>query len=913
MAFPTTPLAVQVDLQLGGTWIDVTSDVRLGDRIHIERGRHDEGSRVDPAKCTLTLDNRSGKYSPRNPVSPYYGLLGRNTPIRVSVPGASAYLDVPGTTGGRATTPDAPVLRITGDLDVRVDLDGLWSLPIDEQYHEVISRYDNSTGEQRSWRLMVGNAFLFLEWSADGTGATFRSIGSTQAVQPTQAGRMALRATLDVDNGTGGHTVRFYTAASTSGPWTQLGDAVVTAGATSIHPGTAPLVIGDNTLVPAVSTLPLHVLRAEVRAGIDGSAVATPDFTVQAPGASSFSDSSGRTWTIADGAEITNRVARFIGEVAAWPPRRDVSGTDVFVPVQAAGIMRRLGQGAAPLQSTLRRSIPSGQPLAYWPLEDERGASQAYSPLPGVNPLEVTAIEFGADSDLAGSQPLPVLRTGARFHGVVPAPSTPLTVWQINFLYRAATVPAQTSRLLTWKTSGTAATWVLDVGALSGTSMHLYALDAAGNTVLDAVEPANLFAGGWHQMLIRVTQVGANLQFLVQWFAVGSQSSWSVSGTAPGTIGALTEIDTQLGDLLDGMALGHLAVFGSAADVYSHADNAFEGDRPNQRITRLCREEGVAALTLGEIDGEVALGAQRPATFLALLQEAAETDNGVLAEHRDSIALWYRPGYLTYNQRPTITLDFGAGDVAPPLELVDDDQAVRNDVTITRSGGSSARAVDTTSRLSVQMPPAGVGRYDEAVTLSLHRDGQLPDIAGWRLHLGTWDGARYPSVRLDLAAAPRLIPAALRIDLRDRITITGLPPADGPTTADLIVEGYTETLGLYDWDLTLNCSPAGGWNVAVLDDPVCGRADTSGSQLAAGATATATTLSIATTTGPLWSTDPAEYPVDVLIVGERVTITALTGTTSPQTATAVRSVNGVTKPLPAAADVRLWQPAITAL
>lgn len=166
---------------------------------------------------------------------------------------------------------------------------------------------------------------------------------------------------------------------------------------------------------------------------------------------------------------------------------------------------------------------------------------------------------------------------------------------------------------------------------------------------------------------------------------------------------------------------------------------------------------------------------------------------------------------------------------------------------------------------------------------------------------------------IDLAAAPHLIAAVTALEIGDTIRLVNLPLGDGPSSVDLIVQGYSETVGSYDWLIELNTTPAGPWQVAAVEDQVLGRADTDGSTLATGATSTATTLSISTTTGPLWTTDPAEYPLDLAVAGERVTVTAMSGTTSPQTATAVRSVNGFIKTLPAGADVRLWQPAVLAL
>ncbi|MEI5100288.1 hypothetical protein RB200_19395 [Streptomyces sp. PmtG] len=69
--------------------ITVTGHVLVRDdsgQIRITRGIRDEGSQTEHAIAQLQLKNTDGRFSPRNPAGPYYGLIGRNTPMRVSVP-----------------------------------------------------------------------------------------------------------------------------------------------------------------------------------------------------------------------------------------------------------------------------------------------------------------------------------------------------------------------------------------------------------------------------------------------------------------------------------------------------------------------------------------------------------------------------------------------------------------------------------------------------------------------------------------------------------------------------------------------------------------------------------------------------------------------------------------------------------
>jgi hypothetical protein len=76
------------------------------------------------------------------------------------------------------------------------------------------------------------------------------------------------------------------------------------------------------------------------------------------------------------------------------------------------------------------------------------------------------------------------------------------------------------------------------------------------------------------------------------------------------------------------------------------------------------------------------------------------------------------------------------------------------------------------------------------------------------------------------------------------------------------------------------------------------------------------TLSVTTTVAPLWTTTvtyPADFPFDVDVDGERMTVTDITGSSSPQTFTVTRGVGGSAKTHVYGAPVRLWKPPVTAL
>jgi hypothetical protein len=216
-----------------------------------------------------------------------------------TMPTPTGYLDLPGRGGAYATTPDANVLDITGDVDLRADLAN-WR-PI-AAYQILVGKWSGVTGI--SYRLAISPVgFLQIAWSVDGINVA-GGVESTMPVVPDPTtGRIAVRATLDVDNGAAGNTCTFYTAPTISGTWTQLGPAIVNAGVMSIASTSTIVEVGT-----AGTGEPLRgsVYAVEIRNGINGTVVANPNFAAQPTGTTSFTDGTGLVWSMVDGAQIVN-------------------------------------------------------------------------------------------------------------------------------------------------------------------------------------------------------------------------------------------------------------------------------------------------------------------------------------------------------------------------------------------------------------------------------------------------------------------------------------------------------------------------------------------------------------------------------------------------------------------------------
>jgi hypothetical protein len=891
LAFPQTPLPIQVEISLDNTtWTDITSDVRSDSQIRINRGRSNWASSVEAGQCSFALSNTDGKYSPRNPTGPYYGSIGRNTPVRVSVKTGSVALWLPGTDTDYAATPDNAALDITGDIDVRFDATLLnWYLADSAEgagnrsvLTELVGKY-NTTGNQCSWVLYTQDGLLCFSWSPDGTNANSVNANSSVKLPVPASGRLAVRATLDVDNGSGGLIVRFYTSDSINGAWTQLGADATGNFTTSIFNSTADLRIGNaiggldssGGYMPALG----RVHAVQVLNGIGGTAVANPDFTAQTIGAGSFTDSAGRTWSVNGMAEITNRKTRFVGEVSSWTPVWDTGGFDVTCQVEAAGVMRRMGQGAVPIKSPMVREFTSPSRtniVAYWPMEDASGATSLGSAIDGHPPMMISgAVTPAAYSSWAASDPVPTVDTGY-LRATVPN----YTATNYLFLRVFVAVPAagvsSTQRLLSVTQSGTATTWSVYLNSAGDLDLRAYS-PLGAQLLSTGFNGTHAINGAQKSIGVELTVSGSDIAYRL--FVYDVQQSTLTNAVFTSTSGTLTSqslgraLQVRFGEdsAMAGTAFGHLAISDSNTGFLSTAGAlvGWNGETAAARVHRLGLEESITSYATAP--GDEQMGVQGRDTILNLMRDAEGVDEGILAEQRSILGVRLVQRASMYNQTPVFTLDYAGSDgLVAPLAPTEDDQRTSNDVTVQRSGGSSGRATEDEGALSLLPPPDGIGTYASSYTLNLFDDTQPANHAGWRLHLGTWDEIRYPVVSVNLAEAPASIEAATKVDVGCRMQINNPPAWLPPGIVDLRAEGYTETLAQFTWKIDYNCSPCGPYTVAYESDA---RADTDGTTLAAAATSTATTLYALTQAGSsVWTTDVTDLPFDIAVGGETVQV-----------------------------------------
>lgn len=439
---------------------------------------------------------------------------------------------------------------------------------------------------------------------------------------------------------------------------------------------------------------------------------------------------------------------------------------------------------------------------------------------------------------LLGSDRIPVLESDTRLSGpVAAAPDGPYCVFAVVDFPPTITWPDGASVMRVRQApGGTVATWEARYRTANGGELEFRSLDTAGSVIETSTGNASI-SGVAQAMLVFFLDADFAVHYLqVYYVDDGGQIQFNFSGSI-GALGDATHaVEIQvapLGGLTD-LGIGQV---GASTDVtFAHSlalgvDHsallAFEGERAAARAARLTVDAGVAFTLIGDADDSEQMGPQDvPDTLGNALDETWRADAALLHDSRTELGLTFRTRASLYDQDIALTLDYqGAGELAPYLEPVDDDQLTRNDIEVKRKGGGArARAVDRDSRLGVADPPDGIGTYDEQVEVNVYTDEQIEHHAYWRLRVRTWDEVRYPRVELNMAAMAQagkwdLISAICSLRVGDRIRLTNLPIWAGSSTVDLLYLGRSMRLGHpVEWEITLNCVPYGPYEVKRLGD-----------------------------------------------------------------------------------------------
>lgn len=909
-----------VEMLVAGTWTEVTQDVRVADPISITRGKGELSSQASPTACNMTWNNaasnmpsilgRVGCYSPRNPLGPYFGKIGRNTQVRVARKVDAAFDAYSNSSG-------------TGDLS--------WThTPVGAPTGVVVYIWQYNTN-------------VFQVASVTYGGVTMERKTGVLLTYPGPVNAIGYMYFLNRNIPTGPQTI----AVDTTAVITRQASAITLTGGTNCEIDANQS--GGSGVTPSVN--PHQALQTFKRAVLlgsmlsdldDGSTIAvTAGFTqlgehdigtetvnvmrapIQNPapyGINWTANSSG--WAVMATA-VRAVEYRFWGEISELPPRWDLSLKEAWVPVTASGIIRRLQNGNEPAQIGLREYILSKpQSLtSYWPLSGAEGTNYSINLgetwkgtthfYPEGSPVFTYGKDMGAPWLGTGME---LNATGNTWNMRGDVGTGEQSGVALDFVWQSVAMGVLTAQVADYNDNRWAVT--LNTSTDDGTAQVSFTDPSVGPIGFAATGILEELQGtGVHHCRLQLIVAGADTGYTLYIDGVsvktGTMPGYKWLGTATTRFYYSRYVNQTV------MNLSHVTVWSEAnpANIPSAASVAeavrgYSGETAGERMQRVAGLAGIGLTIVGDPDDTSGMGVQFAEPTLTQIRDAEATDLGVLTEARDALELLYRTRTSQYNQTPALTLDFSAYQVAEPFEPVDDDAAIRNDVTATRRNGDSFRLTKATGVLSILAPPSGVGQYADEVTVNCETDAQLPAYAAWFLNLGTLDALRFPTLTVNLLApdASALRTAVLAVDVGDLIRVTDLVALGIYDDLDLIVVGYDERIGPREHTWTAKLEPAALYNPAVYGTSLSvgtWRYDTYSSALTAGVTSTATSLSVSSDR-TLWTNAAASFPFDIMIGGERITVTNITGASSPQTFTVTRSVNSVVKSHLSGADVRIF-------
>jgi len=604
-------------------------------------------------------------------------------------------------------------------------------------------------------------------------------------------------------------------------------------------------------------------------------------------------------------------------EVSAWKPDRTISydGSgrgDQTTDIEAGGLLRRIGTWRTPVISALDQTIPDrfgSNLIGHWRLEDSERATY---PGPEVGELARPTQNFNAsfgntDAPPGANSSVQLARSSA-ITGIF-LPHSAASGWRVAWALKLARYPDATTYagiMNLQSDSYTYQIWVND------TYYRMYVFDRDTGSILTSVD----FAYGaapvnWTLMTMEVAPSGATSTWSVRWYIQGDDTVWSATGTSTAACEPLRQWQ-RAGNVYteDSLSSAVYAVANSTDDLLDAyallAFNGYPGETAGARFERLMDLYGLDWTIEGSASDTEAMGPQYPSTLLEHLKEIRDTDGGMVYDSPDALAVTFRTRVDLYSQDPALELTYGT-DVAAPFMPVLDDLNAANKVTISQRVGGTFTAEDTTSIMSTQAPPDGIGEYAQDVTVNVDDDARLEQRASWALAAGTVPGARYSSIRIDLDANPELESACEALKPGDRVTVTGYDP----DVIDLMIVTITDTRENQKRRyFTLACKPYTPHDVGIYDSTdYAWDLATCTLQFDTPA-ANHNFVVIITSKYEQWSTSAA---FDIMIAGERIHVPAAgaaaptgTGPFYQLLSGVTRAVNGVAKELPAGSEVHIY-------
>lgn len=250
----------------------------------------------------------------------------------------------------------------------------------------------------------------------------------------------------------------------------------------------------------------------------------------------------------------------------------------------------------------------------------------------------------------------------------------------------------------------------------------------------------------------------------------------------------------------------------------------YSGDRINAVLTALGWPGSDAAISAGQ--SLVQAVSLDKSTVLQHLLDVALAENGVLFMEDDGkITFHNRHWALTQTTATTTQAIFGDSGTELPYTALQpsyDDSELYNEILVTRVGGTTQSAIDTTSQTTYL--PLTLERSGLLITSDL----EASDAANWLLKRYASPGIRFKAITVDGQTNTNIWPHALGRTFGERITVRRRPPGGGTLIQqDCLIEAVSHQISTTRWATTWQLSPANSAAYFVFDSATLGIFDTS--------------------------------------------------------------------------------------
>lgn len=601
--------------------------------------------------------------------------------------------------------------------------------------------------------------------------------------------------------------------------------------------------------------------------------------------------------------------SRFYGEVFAFEPRWNEDRSNCVVPIEANGSLRRILGSKVPPRSYYRSWVNTHtlnpRPKYFYPLEDAAGTAE-------IGQGNASFKNAPADGAAWGKAPMNDWQPNGvaidNFNELTfpcDMRGSSATAWEVTFL-------------MTFPDANAVSTGVIDCGTVKygwnlGTQdvidpnnpfgqaiMYVITSTSTDFLELTALPPLKDVGPVW--VTIRNSFNGTVVTTWASWQPVSNTSNAiNVSAVLANRPTAALEMPRSItaAAVLDatGAAKGYVGLSSLTVSECSNGTTGFNlsyvaakggpGELTYDRFTRMCTEYGIANSSSSL--GSVQLGRQYVQGLedhlLELLSSSAHS--GVV-ESRSANELRLL-GTGTHRG----TIDYS--EIVPDLEPVEDDKNTANIVRLANSHSGQATLTKATGDLSV----AQVGPFERKLETNNGTYSQSLALAGKALALGTWPGPRFTEITVSGRSTPASYGLYRSIEVGDFFTLD-LTDAGYHDLLIVKVLSIREELSAPDHRFTFTVAPGELdyrlWTVGT------NRVDLASSTVAVASSGATVDVNVPSAK---WSTTAVPY--DVLISGERMTVTAVSNLTSTtQRLTVTRSVNGVAKTVPVGAEVHLY-------